>query len=176
MLMLVTGGSASGKSAFAESLLQNSVCPRHIYLAAMQPWDEECHARIARHRRQREGKGFETAERFRDLAGWDCPAGAAVLLECLSNLTANELFSQDPPEDPFAFLSAGLLSLQKRAGDLIVVTNEIFSDGIAYDAQTMRYLSLLGRLNNWLGTRADLLAEVVCGIPLFHKGAPSLRA
>ena len=41
MLTLVIGGSASGKSAFAESLCLQSPLPR-TYLATMQVWDAEC--------------------------------------------------------------------------------------------------------------------------------------
>lgn len=52
MLTLVIGGSASGKSAFAESICLQSPLPR-TYLATMQVWDAECAARVARHRAMR---------------------------------------------------------------------------------------------------------------------------
>ena len=50
MLILVSGGSASGKSEFAESLVLQSGCDRRYYLATMIPYDEECRRRISRHR------------------------------------------------------------------------------------------------------------------------------
>ena len=46
MLTLVLGGSASGKSAYAESLVLHSALPRY-YLATMQVWDDECAAASA---------------------------------------------------------------------------------------------------------------------------------
>ncbi|MBP3879053.1 MAG: bifunctional adenosylcobinamide kinase/adenosylcobinamide-phosphate guanylyltransferase [Lachnospiraceae bacterium] len=66
MLCLVIGGSASGKSEYAE----RHVCAlpgRRIYAATMQPFGEEGRQRIARHRKLREGKGFVTVEVPRDL-------------------------------------------------------------------------------------------------------------
>ena len=62
MLILVSGGSASGKSEFAESLVLQSGCDRRYYLATMIPYDEECRRRISRHRKMRAAKGFKTIE------------------------------------------------------------------------------------------------------------------
>ena len=67
---LVIGAAASGKSAYAESLCLGHDGPR-VYLATMELFGEEGARRIARHRALREGKGFSTLERTRDV-------GAAV--------------------------------------------------------------------------------------------------
>ena len=48
MLILVTGGSGSGKSAFAESVVMGLKTRPNLYIATMYPFDEECHRRIAR--------------------------------------------------------------------------------------------------------------------------------
>ena len=45
MTYLVIGGSASGKSTFAESIVSRLPGPRY-YIATMEPWDAECRARI----------------------------------------------------------------------------------------------------------------------------------
>ncbi len=74
MLTLIIGGAASGKSEFGENLVL-SLPGQRVYTATMEPWDDECLARIRKHRRQREGKGFLTLERYRDLGGWRCPPG-----------------------------------------------------------------------------------------------------
>ena len=55
----MTGGSACGKSSYAESLAVRLNGPRY-YLAAMQPYGEGGAEKIARHREMRRGKGFET--------------------------------------------------------------------------------------------------------------------
>ena len=63
---LVIGSAASGKSAYAESLCLGHDGPR-VYLATMEPFEEEGARRIARHRALREGKGFSTLECSRDV-------------------------------------------------------------------------------------------------------------
>ena len=47
-----------------------------------------------RHRKMRAGKGFETVECYTGLKNLDFPENAVVLLECMSNLAANEMFEE----------------------------------------------------------------------------------
>lgn len=169
MFTLVIGGAASGKSEYAESRVVR-LPERRIYLATMRPWDQECRARIARHRRLRQDKGFETLERYTDLAGAEVPAGANVLLECMSNLTANELY--DPEGGGQEAVLRGVDALLARCGHLTVVTNEVFSGGTACEEDTLRYLRTLARINRLLAARADTVAEVICGLPNYLKGGP----
>ena len=61
MLILVSGGAASGKSEFAESLAVSSPGLPRIYLATMKLWDAECEARAEKHRAMRAGKGSGAA-------------------------------------------------------------------------------------------------------------------
>lgn len=57
---------------------------------------------------------------------------------------------------------------------MVVVSNEIFSDGMEYDAETMRYQQYLGKINQYIAAKADVVVEVVYGIPLVQKGEVSL--
>ena len=170
MLHLITGGSGSGKSAYAEQcILDFGALPR-IYIATMYPFDEESHRRIARHREMRREKQFSTVECFTNLKEVKVPAGANVLLECRSHLTANELYQEGGAgEGTEEAVLEGVESLLGQAENLVIVTNEIFSDGILYDRETRRYQKLLGSLNRRLATRADRVTEVVYGIPLTVK-------
>ena len=59
MMILVTGGSGSGKSAFAEDCVVSFGKTDRIYIATMYPFDEESRKRVQRHRKMRQGKGFE---------------------------------------------------------------------------------------------------------------------
>lgn len=170
MKILITGGSASGKSQYAERVAAALPGPR-FYIATMRPWDKECEARIEKHRRQRAGLGFETVEHYGDLRSLRLPARGTALLECMSNLTANVLYAPSPPEHPLEAVRAGLRALADQCGHLIVVTNEVFSDGIAYDESLTDYLRLLAGLNEQIGRDFDHVIEVVCGIPIAHKGA-----
>lgn len=171
MLILVSGGSASGKSEFAESLVTSSGLEKRVYLATMQVWDAESTRRVERHRQMRAGKGFETVECPTHLEGLTLPPRAAVLLEDLSNLTANEYFSPNGADKAFERVFAGVSRAAEQAELLVVVTNELFSDGMDYDPVTLDYLSVLARLNQAVARRAEAVYEVVCGIPVAWKGA-----
>ena len=65
------------------------------YIATMQAFDEESRARIAKHRKARSGKGFETIEQGTHLETVCLPGGCTALLECMSNLVANEVFAPE---------------------------------------------------------------------------------
>ena len=167
MLTLVIGGAGSGKSAFAEAL----VCRRNgkkLYLATMLPHGAEALTRIEKHRAQRAGRGFETLERGLDLEHAPIPTGADILLEDLSNLLANEIF--DPAGGGVDAARRGIEHLISESDNLTVVTNEIFSDGADYDAESLRYMRLLAELNREIAARADLAVELVCGLPNVLKG------
>ena len=167
MLTLVIGGAASGKSEFAENLVL-TLPGRRVYVATMEPYDRECLARIEKHRRQRAGKGFLTLERYRDLGGLEVPTGANVLLECMSNLLANELYS--PQGGGSAAVLGGVERLCARCANLTIVTNEVFSGGKDYEGDTLRYLRALGSVNCALAARANRVVEVVCGCANVLKG------
>lgn len=95
MMILVTGGSGSGKSAFAEDCVVSCGETERIYIATMYPFDEESRRRVQRHQKMRQGKGFETVECYTGLHKVQVPENSTVLLECMSNLVANEMFQED---------------------------------------------------------------------------------
>ena len=66
---------------------------------------------------------------------------------------------------------SGLEDLANRCRNLTVVTNDVFSGGQDYDDDTIRYLKTLARINRRLAAKADLVAEVICGLPDVWKGA-----
>lgn len=170
MLVLVSGGSASGKSEYAEQLiLQGPPGPR-VYVATMLVRDDEGKRRVARHHALRAGKGFSTAEQPLNLHTL-CPSpNASVLVEDLSNLTANEWFETPSSSGAFTRVMDGIAHLQASAALTVVVTNELFSDGVEYDGETAAYLRCLAALNRAIAARADVVYEVVCGLPVCWKG------
>lgn len=171
MMVLVTGGSGSGKSAFAEDRILSFGEGQRIYIATMYPFDEESHRRIDRHRQMRAGKGFRTKECYTGLKNLELEPDCVALLECMSNLTANEMFQPDGAgERTVEEILKGILSIRKKARHLVVVTNEIFSASASYDKEMETYLDYLGCINQELAEMADEVAEVVYGIPVFHKG------
>lgn len=193
MIALVIGGSGSGKSAYAEQMAVKAAGNGSLYyVATMQVYDEEGKKKVERHQKMRAGKGFLTIEQPRRLkeaakkvATERVPAGKAaagvgktVLLECMSNLVANEMFSEENlsavmDKEKIRQLSGeiinGVTALHDSCDILIIVTNQIFEDGIRYDASTMDYIRLLGDINRQIAERAEQVIEVVAGIPIFIK-------
>lgn len=189
MLYIITGGSGSGKSEYAENLAvsryQRTDKPGKLYyIATMDSRDEESCRRIERHRKLRDGKGFITVECSVKLEELTAGVRDVVLLEDLSNLLANEMYLEHGrmktrDDEIFCRLEQiillPVLQLEKQAGCVIIVTNEVFSDGMEYDMETGLYVHLLGMLNQRLAECADGVAEVVCGIPVWHKGQEPCR-
>lgn len=172
MFYMISGGSGSGKSEFAESvILQLSQKEeKRVYIATMMAFDEEAKCKIARHRQMRKEKHFSTIECFTGLKKVVLPKGCTVLLDCMSNLAANEMFQEDgAKENTVTEVIEGIDSILKQCANLVVVTNEIFSDGCDYDESTKDYIRKLGAINRQMAKRADEVVEVVCGIPIYHK-------
>lgn len=208
MITLITGGSGSGKSAYAEKYICHASNEKGFkekyYIATMQVFDDEGQRKIDRHRRLRAGKGFITIEQPRDikdavskLQSENClKTGRSALLECMSNLVANEMFppvdasdtkeaggkkeALDEPENMrnyentlISFVSKKVLKdvsiLSENVAELVIVTNNVFEDGVCYDESTMNYIKAMGIVNRGLAAMAESVVEVVAGIPVAVK-------
>ncbi len=180
MIILISGGSGSGKSAYAEKLAVSLAAGKPgavlYYVATMQIYGEEGRNKVERHRSLRAGKGFVTIEQPANIQ--EAPinrkaGGTVILLECMSNLAANEMFFANEAKDADEVackICTDILALAQKAEDMILVTNNVFEDGIAYEAATQSYMEALGRINTRLAALADVVTEVVAGIPVPVKG------
>lgn len=168
MITLVTGGSKSGKSAFAEKIAGN-FSGKKYYIATMKPYGDDALRAIERHRKMRSGKGFETIEKYTDLGEINFASRGAVLLECMGNLCANEMF-REKIVNPVDKIIDDIKHLENLSEMLVIVTNEVGSDGINYSPETMQYIAHMGRINRNIGKFADNIIECVYGIPLVLKG------
>ena len=166
MIVLVTGGSGCGKSTWAEKLIASLPQENRIYIATMQVYDDESVRRVARHRAQRADKGFTTIECEKDLASADIPEGSTVLLEDLVNLMANEMFDGGD----VGRIVPALEELARKCRHLVMVTNDVFSDGVTYAESTQEYLRQLAVINARAAALADCVVEVVYSIPVCVKG------
>ena len=166
MIVLITGGSGCGKSTWAEKLVASLPNEKRVYIATMQVYDEESVKRVARHRAQRADKGFATIECEKDLASVQLEDGSIVLLEDLVNLMANEMFDGGD----LTRIVPALKKLAAKCRHLVMVTNEVFSDGIEYAPSTQEYLRQLAAINCEAAAMADTVVEVVYSIPICVKG------
>ena len=172
---MISGGSGSGKSEFAESvILQLSQKEeKRVYIATMMAFDEEAKCKIARHRQMRKEKHFSTIECFTGLKKVVLPKGCTVLLDCMSNLAANEMFGEagtSSCREVTDRIIAGMEELKKGFQNLVVVTGNVFEDGGRYEQSTMEYIRAMAEINRRLADMADAVIEVVVGIPVILKG------
>ena len=120
----------------------------------------------------RKDKGFDTLECYVDLKGTaetlaDRPA---VLLECMSNLTANEIYRPDGAGEQTADrIVDGVEELCKQCEHVVIVTNEVCSECTRDSADMVRYKKILSEVNCRLAQKADWVTEVVYGIPVEVK-------
>lgn len=202
MLHIVYGGSASGKSSYAESFAMSLQGEgRLLYIATMYPYkwntteiDPETMQRIERHRAMRGDKGFDTVECYRHVEHIVAKRQDVLLLECMSNLLANEMYLEPDSDDgglaetmsevekagvgmsetlsPVSKkIVQALVNLSTRVQDVVIVTNDVFSDGgsLTYDESTREYVKNLAEINCALARVAETVTEVVCGIPVIVK-------
>lgn len=202
MLHIVYGGSASGKSSYAESFAMSLQGEgRLLYIATMYPYkwntteiDPETMQRIERHRAMRADKGFDTVECYRHVEHIVAKRQDVLLLECMSNLLANEMYLEQDSDDgglaetmsevekagvgmsealsPVSKkIVQALVNLSTRVQDVVIVTNDVFSDGgsLTYDESTREYVKNLAEINCALARVAETVTEVVCGIPVIVK-------
>lgn len=169
MTTLVTGGSKCGKSHFAEKIL-DCCNEKKIYIATMQPFGKDAFEAIERHRVMREGKNFITIEKYTDIHELSLDTDCAVLLECMGNLCANEMFYGDVVKCPTEKIVEGIKKLANSVNELVIVTNQVGSDGIDYDEGTAEYIRILGDINRYIAEFADNVVECVYGIPILLKG------
>lgn len=189
MLHIVYGGSASGKSSYAESFAMSLQGEgRLLYIATMYPYkwntteiDPETMQRIERHRAMRADKGFDTVECYRHVEHIVAKRQDVLLFECMSNLLANEMYLEpdsNAGSDMAETMSPvsnkivqALIDLSTRVQELVIVTNDVFSDGgsLTYDESTREYVKNLAEINCALAREAATVTEVVCGIPVIVK-------
>lgn len=187
MMELVTGGSGSGKSAYAEKIIcekHRQLCgtaekPPLYYIADMVPYGRETEKKIEAHRKMRAGKGFATIEWYVDLPGRilgpDSPdlKGSYVLLECISNLTANEMYepggAENTGKDTVKCIIRGVQMLKERCAHLVVVTNDVFRESVPDSEEMTAYKDNLGTISRALAKMADRVTEVVFGVPVCIK-------
>ena len=166
-LTFILGGAASGKSAYAEGLVNNTSRSK-TYIATAQPFDDEMRQKIAAHKTAR-GMGWTTIEAPFDpataLVAQD-PAGI-VLLDCVTLWLTNVLLAD---HDVTAAGDALLAALATCPCPVVVVSNEVGQGIVPDNALSRRFRAAQGHLNQRLARQADTVVAVMAGLPLALKG------
>ncbi len=189
MLVFISGGVRSGKSSLGEKLAVSLASKnRKIYLATARHYDKEITRRIQLHQQNRAGKSFLTIDKSWDLGETiaNLEAEDTVIVDCLGTLLANEMFERPEPSNTSNGSSARIelsnpvlirdkifadLSLiQNKVANLIIISNEIFNDGIQYAKSTETYIQTLAELHIKLAVASDVSIECVYYSYQCHKG------
>ena len=163
MMILIAGTAKSGKSRYAETRLDNLSGSPKIYMAMSKIIDDEMRERVKNHQTIRAGKGFVTVEGF---VIDEVPRDSAVLIESLTAWTANEMFNDNGAVNRNVVVKkifGDILRLRERADDVVIVSDDIFSDGGGYDALTEEYVRALAELTVKIAGTADEVVEVISG-------------
>ncbi len=170
MIILITGGARSGKSAFAQKLA-TELGKRVLFCATAQPLDPEMQARIEMHRKSRPA-GWDTVELPLNVAAGLRHIRAKydiIVIDCITMLVANRLCEDMPEEkaeyEVLAEIEPLISYMQKQKIHFILVTNEV-GWGIVPDNKLARlYRDLLGKVNQKLAGCAHEVYLLVAGIP-----------
>lgn len=174
MLVMVTGGSRSGKSEFAEKYVLH-YAPKCDYIATSEILDEEMAERVRLHQARRDSRWvnhespYEAHQTFATLG----EETGAVLFDCLTMYMCNLFYGKDAPSYDLPFLERCdyvfkqidlMLEAAKACGKIVVfVTNEVGS-GIVPDNQMAReYRDLAGWVNQRVAEACDKVFLCVAG-------------
>lgn len=179
-VILVTGGSRSGKSTYAEKYFQKK--DDILYIATSIITDDEMRQRVQRHKDTR-NKKWKTYEGYKDL---HLPVnefqGSGVLLDCITIMITNLLFEENRDFENFKSedmedikrisereIEKLVKSVREKNIDLVMVTNEV-GCGLVPDYKLGRiYRDLAGFVNQYTATLCDEVYLVACGLPLKLK-------
>ena len=168
MIHFFIGKSNTGKSEKAEELAMTFDASQRLYIATMKVMDEDGEKRVQKHRKQRDGKGFETLEIpikiTETIRMINDPENTVVLLECISNLVGNEMYDNPDKavldEDRFAKeISNDVKLLADSVAELIVVSSE-YEVKEDYSDETLKYIRYLDRTNEEIKQIADKVYEI----------------
>jgi adenosylcobinamide kinase/adenosylcobinamide-phosphate guanylyltransferase len=163
---LVLGGARSGKSAYAEALVESA--GRGVYLATAEAGDAEMTERILRHR-QRRGESWRTVEEPLDLAGalMRCAhPGRPILVDCLTLWLSNLMDAGRDVDGEIKALADGLSAL---AGPVVLVSNEVGLGLVPETPLGRAFRDHAGRLNQTIAQKADRVVFIAAGLPLTLK-------
>ncbi len=177
-MVLITGGCRSGKSRHGLRLVESAGSKR-IFIATAPILDAEMEQRIARHREERRGRGWDTIEAPLDLTGAFAEAAGydVILCDCLTLWVNNLMYTaaqrgETLHEERIVEHCRELITAARRSGAFVVfVTNEVGMGIVPGDADSRRFRDLIGRCNQEMAAAVDEVILMVSGLTLQIKGS-----
>lgn len=183
-MIFISGGVRSGKSTFAEHLAIHTakkVGGNLHYIATGVAMDDEMEKRIMRHQMERENSvlKWKTREKSTEIEtiATSFQQDDVVLLDCVTTLLNNELFSEQRDwdshflEEVYNRVFKGITAIDKKCGLLILVSNEVTHELKHENEMVFHYSRVLGNLHQEIVKKAESAYLVEAGIPILMKGA-----
>lgn len=164
---LVLGGARSGKSRYAEALIEAAPGP-WLYLATAQAWDDEMRARIALHR-ERRPEGWITQDVPMALPEAVAMSRGPVLVDCLTLWLTNLMLAES---DLHSAVDALIEACAAAQGPVVLVSNEVGLGIVPDNALARCFRDEAGRLHQRLAQQADRVVFMVAGLPMTVKPSP----
>ena len=175
-IILITGGSRSGKSTYAEKRAESKLGNK-LYIATCPRLDDEMNERINKHVKARENRGWHTIEEELEITSVIEQNSQAeiILVDCLTLWINNLLYHGSKyasvlDENQIESLCLKLIAAgRNHRGIIFFVTNEVGSGIVPESSETRLYRDLVGKCNQVIAAHADEVVLVSCGIPLTLK-------
>ena len=167
---LVLGGARSGKSRYAESLVEATASG--LYLATAEAGDAEMAERIRRHR-ERRGSTWETLEEPLEVAAAlrrEARPERPILVDCLTLWLSNLMAAGRDPEAETDIL---VEALGRSSGPVVLVSNEVGQGIVPENALARRFADCAGRMNQVIAGVADSVVLITAGLPTILKDRTS---
>lgn len=166
-IIFVTGGQRSGKSSYAQSMVE-SLTDKPLYLATAKIWDEDFRSRVKRHQNDR-GEQWSTIEEEIEISKHDL-SGRTVMLDCITLWLTNIFYAHNYQVDES-------LEVAKKEWDKFVdqdfccyvVSNELGMGVIPENEVARKFADLQGWMNQYIAKQADKVTLMVSGIPVEVK-------
>lgn len=166
--LLVLGGARSGKSVWAESVV-NRLSPPYVYIATARVLDDEMKLRIGLHRERRKAL-WQTIESPIDLAAVLNSLrglGKPVLVDCITLWLSNLLCSASTEVKPAV---EGLCeAIEAVDYPLVIVSNEVGGGIVPDNTLARKFRDLAGLTNQRLARICASVFLVTAGLPLRLK-------
>ncbi|MCH5138642.1 bifunctional adenosylcobinamide kinase/adenosylcobinamide-phosphate guanylyltransferase [Clostridiaceae bacterium UIB06] len=179
-VVLVTGGSRSGKSTFAEKLLEDK--DDVLYIATAIVTDKEMEKRVQKHKERRNAE-WGTYEGYKELDRvLEQDHHKYIMLECIGTMVTNLMFDENYDFDTMSQEDIKKLSqhikseiekvisaAKENNKELIIVTNEVGWSLVSEHRLGRIFSDMLGNLNQSIASLSDEVYLVACGLPLKLK-------
>lgn len=182
MNVFISGGCKNGKSYYAQKQAKELAAGGPLYyVATMIPHDDEDRGRIKRHLSERDGWGFETIERGRNISGilteLSVDLGGTFLLDSVTAVMENEMYpvelrgrdiiflgeDAEAPKRVTTELSDFAKAVRRAGGSAVFVSDGIYTDIGEYSASTERYRRALAEADKAVACLCDRVVEVAYG-------------